>query len=54
MVLQARRLISCYQCQVIALNTLSKGLACQMLFLREFSDMAALIICGQHSDVKGR
>ncbi len=41
------------QCQVVALNALSKDLTGQVLLFWKLSDIAAPFISGQHTDVKG-
>jgi len=41
------------QCQVVALNALSKDLTGQVLLFWKLSGIAAPFISGQHTDVKG-
>lgn len=41
------------QCQVVALNALSKDLTGQVLLFWRLSGIAAPFISGQHTDVKG-
>lgn len=41
-------------CQVVALDTLSKDLVNQIFLFWRLSGIAAPVICGQHSYVKGR
>jgi len=49
----SQTLYSGSQCQIVALNALSKNLAGQVFLFRKLSGIAASFICGQHTDVKG-